>query len=51
MFAFDTDCDLVTQARSELLAELGLDTRVLREVLADDRARCCPDREFPRTGD
>ena len=42
---FDPDVEVPTAA--ELLAELGLDTRVLREVLADDRSRRCPDREVP----
>ena len=47
MFAFDTDYDLVTPAAGELIAELGLDTRSVRDALADDRARRCPDREAP----
>ena len=47
MFAFDTDYDVITPAGGELLAELGLDTASVRDALADDRARRCPDREAP----
>ena len=47
MFAFDTDYDPVTPSGSDLLQELGLDTRSVRDALADDRARRCPDREAP----
>ena len=47
MFAFDTDTDVITPAGGELLAELGLDTASVRDALADDRARRCPDREAP----
>ena len=44
---FDYDHDLITPSGGELLAELGLDTRAVRDTLADDRARRCPDREAP----
>ena len=44
---FDSDYDLITPSGGELLAELGLDTRAVRDALADDRARRCPDREAP----
>ena len=47
MFAFDTDYDVITPAGGELLAELGLDTAAVRDALADDRTRRCPDREAP----
>ncbi len=47
MFDFDTDHDLVTPAGGELLAQLGLDPHSIRDALADDRARRCPDREAP----
>ncbi len=47
MFAFDTDHDPIQAAGSDLLAELGLDARTVRDALADDRARRCPDREAP----
>ncbi len=41
----DSDFDPVTPTGSDLLAELGLAPRSVREALADDRARRCPDRE------
>ena len=47
MFAFDTDYDVITPSGGELLAELGLDTASVRDALADDRTRRCPDREAP----
>ena len=47
MFDFDTDHDLVTSAGDGLTAELGLDACSIRDALADDRARRCPDREAP----
>ena len=47
MFAFDTDYDPVGPATDILLAEVGLDARSVRDALADDRARRCPDREAP----
>ena len=50
MFDFDTDYDLVTPAGGELLAELHLDIHSVRDALADDRARRCPDREAPADG-
>ena len=42
---FDFDYDPVTPAAGELIAELGLDERTVRDALAEDRARRCPDRE------
>ena len=45
MFDFSSDHDPVTPAGSRLLDELGLDARSVRDALADDRARRCPDRE------
>ena len=50
MFDFSSDYDLVTPMAGELLAELGFDTRAVRDALADDRARRCPDREAPADG-
>jgi len=50
MFTFDTDHDLVTPSGSDLLQELGLDAASVREALADDRARRCPDRPVPVDG-
>ena len=49
MFAIDTDYDPIAPS-GQLLAELGLDARAVREALADDRARRCPDREVPTGG-
>ena len=42
---FDSDFDPVTPAGSDLLAALGLDPCSVREALADDRVRRCPDCE------
>ena len=44
---YDSDLDPVTPAGGDLLAELGLDLRSVRNSLADDLARRCPDREAP----
>ncbi len=49
MFAIDTDYDPIALS-GQLLAELGLDARAVREALVDDRARRCPDREVPTGG-
>ena len=45
MFDFRSDYDPVTPAGGRLLDELGLDARSVRDALADDLARRCPDRE------
>ena len=45
MFDFSSDYDPVTPAGGRLLDELGLDPRSVRDALADDHARRCPDRE------
>ena len=34
----------------ELLAEIGIDPRAVREVMEDDRAMRCPDREAAMEG-
>ena len=47
MFAFDTDYDPITPSGSDPLQELGLDAASVRDALADDLARRCPDREAP----
>ena len=44
---FDSDFDPVTPTAGELLADLDLDVHSIRDTLADDRARRCPDREAP----
>jgi len=50
MFDFCNDHDPVTPAGGRLLEELGLDAHAVRETLADDLARRCPDREVPANG-
>ena len=50
MFVPDTDYDPIAPATGYLLAEIGIDVNAVRETLADDLARHCPDREVPDTG-
>ncbi len=45
MFAPDTDYDLILPATSRLLAEIGIDADAVREAIADDQSRRCPNRE------
>ncbi len=45
MFAPDTDYDLILPTTSHLLAEIGIDADAVRETIADDQVRHCPDRE------
>lgn len=45
MFAPDTDYDPIAPSTCHLLAEIGIDADAVRETLADDLARRCPDRE------
>ena len=45
MFAFDTDDDLIFPSGTDLLVDLGLDPHSVRDAIADDRSRRCPDRE------
>ena len=47
MFGIDTDHAPITPLGCELLDELGLDVAAVRQTLADDRVRRCPDREVP----
>ncbi len=47
MFDLYSDYDPVTPAGGLLLAETGIDLDSVRETLADDLARRCPDREAP----
>ena len=43
---FDPDIQFATQTdTSQLLAEIGIDPAVVCEVIADDRAMRCPDRD------
>ena len=50
MFGIDTDYDPITPSSCELLEDLGLDAAAVRQTLADDRVRRCPDREVPAEG-
>ena len=50
MFAPDTDYDPIAPATGRLLAEIGIDIDAVRESVADDLARRCPDREVPDAG-
>ena len=44
MYLFDTDHDPIAPSACDLLADLGLDVQSVRDTLADDRTRRCPDR-------
>ena len=48
MFAPDTDP--IAPSADHLLAEIGIDVNAVRETIADDRARHCPEREVAETG-
>ena len=50
MFDLYHDYDPLTPAGGLLLAEIGIDPGAVRETLADDLARRCPDREVPEHG-
>lgn len=45
MFVPDIDYDPIPAATDYLLAELGFDANAVRETIADDQARRCPDQE------
>ncbi len=47
MFDTYSDYDPIAAGGNELLTELGLDVGAVRDALADDQARRCPDREVP----
>ena len=47
MFDTTSDYDPIAASGNELLEELGLDVRHVRDALADDLARRCPEREAP----
>ncbi len=49
MFDLYHDYDPVTPAGGLLLAEVGIDLDAVRQTLAADLARRCPDREVPET--
>ena len=42
---FDPYSETGIPSTSELLAEIGIDPAVVREVIEDDRAMRCPDRD------
>ncbi len=50
MSAPDIDYDPIPAATGQLLSDLGMDINAVRETLADDQARQCPDREVAETG-
>ena len=50
MFAPDTGYDPIAPSTGHLLAEIGIDIDAVRETLADDLARRCPDAEVPENG-
>ncbi len=50
MFALDTDYDPIPADTGQLLSDLGIDVNAVRETIADDVARRCPDREVAETG-
>ena len=50
MFGIDTDYNPITPTGDALLAELGIDIPSVRETLADDRVRRCPEREVAENG-
>ena len=47
MYDTYSDYDPIAAGGNELLTELGLDAGAVRDALADDLARRCPDREVP----
>ena len=49
MFVPDIDYDPIPAASGRLLAEIGLDADAVRETIADDLARRCPDQEVAQT--
>ena len=50
MYAPDTDYDPIEPATGHLLAQIGIDIDAVRETIADDLARRCPDREVLADG-
>jgi len=50
MFGIDTDYNPITPTGDALLAELGIDVSSVRESIAEDRVRRCPDREVLADG-
>ena len=50
MFGIDTDHDPIDPSTTELLEELGLDVHAVRETLADDLVRRCPEQAVMADG-
>ena len=42
MYLFEPDTDPIAPSACDLLADLGLDVRTIRDALTDDRTRRCP---------
>ena len=49
MFVPDIDYDPIPASTGHLLVELGIDADAVRETLADDQTRRCPDQEVAET--
>ena len=49
MFVPNIDYDPIPAATGQLLAELGINADAVRETLADDLARRCPEQEVAET--
>ena len=49
MFDLSHDLDPITPSGGELLAEIGIDARHLRDALADDLVRRCPEAPANRS--
>ncbi len=49
MFAPDIDYDPIPADTGQLLSDLGIDVNAVRETIADDLARHCPEREVAET--
>ena len=49
MFVPDIEYDPIPAASGHLLAEIGIDADAVRETLADDQTRRCPDQEVAQT--
>ena len=48
MYLFEPDIDPIVPSACDLLADLGLDVRTVRDALADDLSRQCPDSDPSR---
>ena len=49
MFVPDTDYDPIPAATGQLLAELGINADAVREMIADDQTRRCPEQQVAET--